>query len=187
MNEVTQSVEKECERRLVNLFNESHNWLLQSAKKVTKNREEAECLVSELYQYLHIKKNVKLWWGENSYNLLYCSKFLKCRYINKTKKLNRTTYVEDIWDTELDIPYDEEQDTAMQKAYDDVMVELKRLETTKLWPSAKIFSIYWMSDKTLDEVARDIKISKSTTFLAVRKIRKYLEQVIDNPFHDRIE
>jgi DNA-directed RNA polymerase specialized sigma24 family protein len=183
MNEVTQSIEMECERRLTNLHNESHNWLLQSAQRVTKNREEAEDLVSELYQYLHIKKNIKLWWGENSYNLLYCSKFLKCRYINKTKKLNRTTYVEDIWDTELDIPYDEEQDTAMQRAYDDVMNELKRLETTKMWPSAKIFSIYWMSDDTLDGVAKKIGISKSTTFLAVRKIRKYLEQVIDNPFN----
>ena len=184
MNEVTQSVERECERRLTNLHNESHNWLLQSAKRVTKNTEEAEDLVSELYQYLHIKKNVKLWWGENSYNLLYCSKFLKCRYINKTKKLNRTTYVEDIWDTEMDIPYDTEQDLAMQKAYDDVIQELKKLERTKMWASSKIFSLYWCSDKTLDKLAKEIGISKSTTFLAVKKVRVYLKEVIENPFNE---
>jgi hypothetical protein len=39
-----------------------------------------------------------------------------------------------------------------------------------------------MSDKTLDEVASDIGISKSTTFLAVKKIRKHLKSVIENPY-----
>ena len=37
------------------------------------------------------------------------------------------------------------------------------------------------SDKTLDEVASDTKISKSTVFLAVKKVRRYLKDVIDNP------
>ena len=53
-----------------------------------------------------------------------------------------------------------------------------------MWASSKIFQLYWMSDKTLDEVAKDIKISKSTTFLAVRKIRTYLKEVIKNPYED---
>jgi len=183
MNEVTASIQMECERRLNNLYNESHNWLIQSARKVTKNTEEAEDLVMELYEYLHIKCNVKLFWGKNSYNLFYCSKFLYSRYINKTKKLNRTTYVEEIFPYEMDIPYDTERDLAIQKAHDLVMQELNSLKITRMWPSAKIFELYWMSDKTLDEVARDIKISKSTTFLAVKKIRNYLKQVIENPFN----
>jgi DNA-directed RNA polymerase specialized sigma24 family protein len=183
MNEVTGSIQMECERRLKNLYNESHNWLIQSARKVTKNTEEAEDLVMELYEYLHIKCNVKLFWGKNSYNLFYCSKFLHSRYINKTKKLNRTTYVEEIFPYEMDIPYDTERDLAIQKAHDLVMQELNNLKVTRMWPSAKIFELYWMSDKTLDEVAKDIKISKSTTFLAVKKIRNYLKQVIEYPFN----
>ena len=39
--------------------------------------------------------------------------------------------------------------------------------------------------ETLDEVARDIKISKSTTFLAVKKIRRYLNEVIQNPYDEK--
>ena len=70
----------------------------------------------------------------------------------------------------------------MAEAYDEIMRELKRLEGTKMWPQSKLFQIYWFSDKTLDEVSKDIKISKSTTFLAVKKIRKYLEEAIKNPF-----
>ena len=175
-------LQKECERRLVVLYNESHNWLISAARKITKNTEEAEDMCSELYIYLHQKCNPKLFWGDNSYNLFYCSKFLHSRFINKTKKLNRITYVEDIWDTELDIPYDTEKDLEIQKAHELVLEELKHLEKTKMWASSKIFQLYWMSDKTLDEVAKDIKISKSTTFLAVRKIRTYLKEVIKNPY-----
>jgi DNA-directed RNA polymerase specialized sigma24 family protein len=184
MNEVTSSLNMECEKRLTNLYRESHQWLLQVAFNITKNTENAEDIVSELYEYLHKKKNTKLFWGENSYNLLYCSKFIKHRFINKTKKLNRTLLVEEIADTEVDIPYDEERDYKVQKAFDDVIIELKQLEKTKMWPQSKIFQLYWCSDKTLDEVAKDIKISKSTTFLAVKKVRKYLKEVIENPFNE---
>ena len=182
--EVTGSVDLECQRRLTNLYTESHKWLLQVAYKVTKHREQSEDIVSELYEYLHNKKNVKLFWGENSYNLLYCSKFIKHRWINKTKKTNRVTLVEEVKDAEMDIPYDEDKDRDMQMAYDNVMRELKHLEATRMWASSKIFQLYWMSDKTLEQVAKDIKISKSTTFLAVKKIRKYLEEVINNPFNE---
>ena len=174
----------ECERRLTNLYNESHNWLIGSAKKITKNVEEAEDLVQELYIYLHEKRNPKLFWGDNSYNLFYCYKFLASRFINKTKKLNRIVLVEDVWDTELDEEYDMDADIRIQTAHDEVISELKQLEKTRMWPQAKIFELYWMSDKTLDEVANDIKISKSTTFLAVRKIKNYLKEVINNPYND---
>jgi RNA polymerase sigma factor (sigma-70 family) len=172
----------ECERRLVGLFNESNNWLISSAKKITKNREEAEDLVQELYIYLHEKCNPKLFWGDNSYNIFYANKFLHSRFMNKTKKLNRTTYVEEVYDTQLDVPYDEEYDLRLQQAHEEVLDEIKRLKRTKSFASAMIWEMYWMSDDTLDEVAKKINISKSTTFLAVKKVRKYLEQVIENPF-----
>jgi DNA-directed RNA polymerase specialized sigma24 family protein len=181
-NELSGSLTMECERRLTNLFKESHKWLLQVAFKNTKNTENSECLVQELYEYLHLKQNPRLFWGENSYNLLYCSKFIKHRFINKTKKLNRTTYVEEVWDTEFDVPYDEDKDLQIQQAHQEVLNEVKRLKSTKMFASAMIWELYWCSDDTLDEVANKIKISKSTTFLAVKKVRKYLEQVIDNPF-----
>ncbi len=77
-----------------------------------------------------------------------------------------------------------EKDLAIQKAHDDVIGELKHLEKTRMWASSKIFQLYWMSDKTLDEVANDIGISKSTTFLAVKRIRKYLKEVINNPYNE---
>jgi hypothetical protein len=180
--EVTGSIQLECERRLINFYNQSYSTLIQIANKVTKHKESSEDIVMELMEYLHKQQNPKLWWGKDSYNIMYASKFIKHRYLNKTKKLNRISYVEELYSDEIDIPYDEERDILIERIHNEVLDELKRLETTKMWPQTKIFSLYWMSEDTLDEVARKIGISKSTTFLAVKKIRKYLEGVIQNPF-----
>jgi DNA-binding CsgD family transcriptional regulator len=40
-----------------------------------------------------------------------------------------------------------------------------------------------MSEDTLQETADKIGISKSTTFIAVKKIRKYLQNTIKSPFN----
>jgi len=178
----TGSIDIECSRRLSNLYIESHTWLIREAKKITKNKEEAEDLVQELFEYLHTKQNPKLWWGNTSYNLFYCNKFLHSRFMNKVRKLNRTTYVEVMPDREDDVPYDEERDLLLQRAHEQIVNQLKQLSITKQWPQAKIFELYWMSPDTLDEVSNKIGISKSTTFLAVKKIRKYLENTLDDPF-----
>jgi DNA-directed RNA polymerase specialized sigma24 family protein len=156
--------------------------LLNSANKVTRNKEESEDLVQELYIYLHEKCNPKLFWGKNSYNLFYASKFLHSRFINKTKKLNRISLVDEVWSNEIEIPYDIEYDERLQTAHDEVLNTIKQLKNTKQFASAMIWEMYYMSDDTLDEVANKIGISKSTTFLAVRKVRRILKEVIDNPF-----
>jgi RNA polymerase sigma factor (sigma-70 family) len=173
----------ECTKRLETLYVESHNWLLSMAKNVTRDKEDAEDLVQDLYIYLGEKCNPAIFWG-NSYNIMYCQQFLKHRWINKTKKNSKMVYKEEIYSDEVDIPYNEDKDIEIQKTFDSVIAELKHLETTKMWPQSKIFQLYWMSDKTLDEVAKDIKISKSTTFLAVKKIRAYLKEVINDPYKD---
>jgi DNA-directed RNA polymerase specialized sigma24 family protein len=180
----TGSYQCECDKRLTDLFNQHHNWLIKSANKITRHKQESECLVQELYQYLHEKCNPNLFGITTPYNLFYCSKFLHSRFINKTKKLNRTILVEDINNDNEDIPYDEDWDLLLQKTHEEVLNELKKLSTTRMWPAAKIFELYWMSEDTLDQTAKKIGISKSTCFLAVKKCRKYLEQVIENPFDE---
>ncbi len=174
----------ECNKRLETLYTDSHNWLFNMALSVTKDRDAADDLVQDLYLYLAEKCNPSIFWG-NSYNIMYCQTYLKCRYINKQKRNNKIVLKEEVYSDEVDIPYDEQRDLGIQKAFDDVMNELKHLETTKMWPASRIFQLYWMSDRTLDEVAKDIKISKSTTFLAVKKIRKYLKEVINDPYREQ--
>lgn len=174
-------LESECNRRLEVLYKTKHKWLLNEAKKLTKDREESEDLVQELYEYLHSKCNPKIFFGD-SYNIFYCNKFIHSRFMNKTKKLNKTILVDRIKDKPDDDMYDEEWDRKLECAHKEVLAELKNLERSKQWASAKIFSMYWLSTDTLDETAKKIGISKSTTFIAVKKIRKHLKNTIDNPF-----
>lgn len=178
---ITGSLCLECEERLSNLFIESHGWLVKHAKKLTKSQEESEDLVSDLYEYLHKKCNPKIFWG-TAYHMYYCYRFLESRWINKTKKLNRIVYQEEIITEDIVDEYDIELDQTLENAHKEVVDELQKLSGTKMWAPAKIFELYWMSDKTLDEVANDIKISKSTVFLSVKKIRKYMETTLNNPF-----
>lgn len=170
----------ECQNRLTNLYTESHHWLIKHSIKITKNREEAEDLVQELYEYLHQKCNPKIFWG-TAYHMFYCYRFLESRWINKVKKLNKVIYQPEIWSDAEYEEYNELWDRDVQKAHEDVIGELKRLSGTRMWAPAKIFELYWMSDDTLDEVAKKIGISKSTVYLSVRKIRRYLKEVIKNP------
>lgn len=181
MNEVTSSIACECARRLETLYRQSHTWLLQVSFNITKNTEESEDLVSDLFEYLHRKQNIKLFYL-NSYNLMYCMAFLKHRWINKTKKLNRITYVEDILTDSVDDVYDVDKDVAIMRAYDEVMSEIDRLKKTKHFAPAMLYEIYWGSDDTLQQVADKIGISKSTTFIHIKKIRQHLKKIIDNPF-----
>jgi DNA-directed RNA polymerase specialized sigma24 family protein len=182
-NTVTGSVLEECTKRLENLHKQSHTWLLQVSFNICKNTVESEDLVMELYEYLHKKQNTKIFYG-NSYNLIYCMHFIRHRWINKTKKLNRIKYQEDIYHDDPVEEYDIDKDLGMTKAYNDVMNEIERLKKTKHFAPAMIYEIYWLSDDTLQEVADKIGISKSTTFIAIKKIRKHLKQVIENPFND---
>jgi RNA polymerase sigma factor (sigma-70 family) len=169
----------EIRRRISNLHTQSYNDLIKVALRLTKSQPDAEELVSQLYEYLLNKSTPKLYWGE-SFNILYCNKFIYSKFINRVKRTKVHKSLDNV--NIIDEEYDMEFDQKLEEAHNEVMKELKRLERTKMWAPSKIFELYMMSEKTLDEVANDIGISKSTTFLSVKKIRTHLQNTINNPF-----
>jgi DNA-directed RNA polymerase specialized sigma24 family protein len=173
--------EKEFQQRLDYLYRDSHEKLVKYALKLTKCYNDAEDLVSDLYEYLILKQNPKIFWGKDSYNIRYCQRFLYTRFINKVKRGNKTQLL----DTSIDVEYEETNDNfewLMVDTHKSIVDELKRLQTTKKWAYARIFELYMNSDKTLEQIAEEIKISKSTTFLAVKKIKLHLREAIQNPY-----
>jgi DNA-directed RNA polymerase specialized sigma24 family protein len=181
-NELSSSMQISCNKRLENFYNDSSVWLHQVAYNITKNTEESEDLVADCWEYFIKKCNPKLYWKE-SYNRMYAMAFLKHRWINKVKKLNRVMYVADIVHDDPFEEYDYELDENVEKAHNEVMSEIKRLQRTRMWTSAKLYEMYWTSEDTLQELADKIGISKSTVFIGIKKVRKHLEKVIDNPFN----
>lgn len=176
------SYEEECDWRLENLYKESHIWLIQVATNTTRNTEHAQDMVSDLYLYLHKHRKKEIFWGK-SYNLMYCMRYIQSRWISKREKLNRYKLASSMMDYDEPMEeYDIDRDIAIMREYDKVKVELKRLEQTKLFPQAKLYELYWMSDDKIMDVAAKIHLSKSTVFTSIKKIRNHLKTILDNPF-----
>ena len=168
--------------RLDILYRKHNKWLMACAYNQSNDKQVSEDLVQDLYLYLHQKNNPKLYYRD-SFNLLYCHNFIKSRYINLIKRENKSVYLDDVTDVE-DTPYDVDYDLALQSSYDLIKEELNSLSKTKLWPSAKIYEMYAFCNVTMDELSNNIGISKSTTFLNIKKIKQHLKSKIDNPFKE---
>jgi DNA-directed RNA polymerase specialized sigma24 family protein len=173
-------VQSENTKRLDTLYKQSHNWLIAVSFNLCKDKETSDELVQELYLYLAEKCNPALWYL-NSFNLMYCHSFIRSRFFNKTKVDKRRATLSDDYD-EVDIEYNMDYDEKLENTYDNVVEELKRLEQTKLWAPSKLAQMYFFSDKTLEGLSKDIGISKSTTFLHVKKIKKHIKETLQNPF-----
>jgi len=180
------SIQIENGERLDRLYKNHHKWLLGASIKITKDREAAKEMISELYLYLAQKINPSIWYSD-SFNLQYCRLFIKTRWINKIKSDKRLCEFNHRHD-EIEEPYDVEFDTKLENAYTALVKELHDLEKTKMWASSKLAQLYFFNDDmTLDGLANNIKISKSTAFLNVKKIKVHLKNKLDNPFTNETE
>ena len=175
------SLDNEASWRLSNLCNESHIWLIQVATNITKHSQNAEDAVGDLYLYLANKPNRKVFWGK-SYNLIYCMRIIKTRFLNKAIKGNRIRFKGDMiaYDTP-DVEYDIDKDIQLMETWERVQSELTRLKSTKQFAPATIFEMYMMTDDKMMDVAKKIGISKSTTFSCIKKIKKHMQTQIPNP------
>jgi len=177
---------EETTKRLGVLYQKHHSWLIACAYNQSKDKRVSEDLVQELYLYLGTKRNPKLFYND-SFNLLYCHNFIRSRYINYIKRENKmvsfgssdVNYVE-----EADKPYNIMQDKQLHQTYDMIKQELDRLSKTKMWSSSKLYELYAFSELTMEELSKEIGLSKSTVFLNIKKIKEHLKEVINNPFNE---
>jgi DNA-binding transcriptional regulator GbsR (MarR family) len=115
---------------------------------------------------------------------MYCYRFIKSRFLNKIKRDKKIKYQADNpIDNRVDTEYDEEWDTKLEETYNDVVQELKQMEHTRNWASSKLYQLYAFDDEmTLEKLASEIKISKSTAFLNCKKTKIHLKNTLENPF-----
>lgn len=177
-----EEIQKENNRRLDILYRQKNDWLMASSYNITKDREAAQELVAELYTYIAERGNPNIWWGEDEYNMMYLYSFLKTRWINQIKVNNKNVRLSDTYDREDEV-YNEERDNRIQTCYDDIVEEINNLQKTKMWSSARLAELYFFTpDMTLDKLSKNIGISKSTSFLNIKKIKQHIRITKDNPF-----
>ena len=172
---------RELQKRLTILYQKHHSWLLSVAFNCARNEEIAQDLVQELYLYLGEKQNQKLYY-KDSFNLLYCYNFIKSRWINLIKRENKS--VHRVKDNRFEESYDINEDIRWEDALQQIKEHLKEIEKTNKFAAAKIFQLYHNGDFTMEELANEIGVSKSTIFLNVKQIKEHLKQNIKNPFHE---
>jgi len=173
-------IKEENKKRLDVLHRKHRTWLNGVAFKITRNKEETEDIISELYMYL-LEKGEKRHWFNESFNLMYCRSFIHTRYLNKIKRQSKFTTTDEFYE-EADEEYDYEWDKLLEQKYDEVIGELDKLNKTKMWSSALLFKIYMFNDFTMSEVSESVGVSRSTVFLNNKKIKQFLKQKIQNPF-----
>jgi DNA-directed RNA polymerase specialized sigma24 family protein len=178
-------------KRLETLYLKHHKWLSKCAYNICKDSYDSEELVSQLYVYLAEKQKTSVYYAD-SFNLMYCRAFLSSRYLNKVKRSDKIMYVEnpfDYNDKEKDLLNIENEthrnqlNNEVDESYDKVIEEINKLKNnTKMWSSAQIYEYYAFGDCTLDQLATQLKLSKSTVFLAVKKVKSHLKKNVKNPF-----
>jgi len=176
------SLHIEINRRLGVLYTQHHSWLTAVAYNKSKDKQLSQDLVQDLYVYLGEKQNPKIFFND-SFNLLYCYNFISSRFINYIKRENKTTYQNE-WTDKPDNVYNIDEDKRLELAYDSMKKELDRLKSSRMWSSAKLYELYAFSDLTMEELSKEVGISKSTVFLNVKKIKEHLKDLIDNPFNN---
>ena len=179
---VSGSLDYEVHHRLEVLYNKHHKWLMAAAKNISKDKEIAEDLVSELYIYLAEKKNEKVFYAD-SWNLIYCRSFLRTRFINGKKRDNKMSRLSESYDR-VEEPYDEELDRRVDREYQRLIEEIGNLKRLPGWSAAMLFEMYFFSDKSMDELAGDIGLSKSTVFLNTKRVKGHMKSVLKNPFKE---
>ena len=172
-------LQTEVTKRLEVLYRNHHDWLRSVSYNLCKDSDVSDDLIQELYLYLGEKQNPKLFFLD-SFNLKYCHLFLSSRWTNLIKRENKKDYPTK-WKDTSDEVYNEGWDDELERFENDVRDELNRLRTTGMWSSAKLYEMYQFSDKTMEELSTDVGISKSTTFLNVKKIKQHLQEVIKRP------
>jgi DNA-directed RNA polymerase specialized sigma24 family protein len=170
----------EITKRLTILYNNHHTWLSSVAWNLTKNQNDCDDLVGELYLYLGEKRNEDLFY-KDSFNLKYCQMFISSRFYNK-KNRDKKMVVTDVLTEDMDNEYDYDEDNRLEEAWGALKQELNELKTTNMWSSAQLYEMYQFQNLTLEQLSEKIGISKSTTFINIKKIKEHLKNKLNNPF-----
>ena len=170
----------ENNKRLEVLYKKHDKWLRQVSWNICKDKNMVDDLVAELYLYLAEKKNEKIYYLD-SFNLQYCRSFISSRFINRIKIENKFT--NEVDDNRLEDDYDTQFDKGVDNTLQQIKTFLKQKQKGPKWVSAKIAELYYFGDKkTIEGLADEIGVSKSTIFLHIKSVRNEIKDNFDNPF-----
>jgi DNA-directed RNA polymerase specialized sigma24 family protein len=156
-------------------YKKHHNWLSQVAYNFTKNKDNAEELVQNLYLKLMELKDVNKILYNNDINLFYTYKMLRSIYLNGLKKQTPTLPLDDdLYNLPTD-SYSYEADNMFEK-----MIELANEALDKAyWFDAQLLRTYIEEEHSIQSLHDATGISNSTIFTSMKKTKLYIREYVN--------
>jgi DNA-directed RNA polymerase specialized sigma24 family protein len=161
---------------ITRLYTKSHIWLTKCAYNFTKNEEQAEELLQEVYLYLLEMPNIeKIIFNKTELNLLYIYRIIKTRYLKSISKNNTIGITEDV-----DCPsddYDYIADADFERTLAIVQHELSD-SGSLYWFDKRLLQVYIDDDHSLTSLSEATKISRSACWNSISKTKKHLKNKV---------
>jgi RNA polymerase sigma factor (sigma-70 family) len=165
--------------KLIEDFIKNHNsWLYAVCFNLTKDRNDADDLIQETYTRLLELPESKIEairFGESDLNTFYVYRMIKNYYINqgKAKKESYTdteVYGNDA-DDDTNLQFEDDYEALMNKIEGE-MNDLKKNSETYF--DVMLLDVYLKEGHSIDSLAKHTKISRSTIFTSLKRVRTYL-------------
>ena len=165
--------------KLIEDFIKNHNsWLYAVCFNLTKDRNDADDLLQETYTRLLELPEAKIEairFGENDLNTYFMYRMIKNYFINQTKSKKESYTDTEVYgndaDNDTNLQFEDDYDALMGK----IEGELDSMEKdSSKWFDARLLKVYLEEGHSIDSLAKQTNISRSTIFTSLKRVRTYL-------------
>jgi RNA polymerase sigma factor (sigma-70 family) len=165
--------------KLIEDFIKNHNsWLYAVCFNLTKDRNDADDLLQETYTRLLSLPDTKIEsirFGENDLNTYFVYLMAKNYFINQNKAKKESYTDTEIYGNNADKDTDYAFEEANKLLIDKINEELDSMEKdSSRWFDAKLLKVYLEENHSIDSLAKQTNISRSTIFTSLKRVRTYL-------------
>lgn len=166
---------KERNNIITNLYNTQHKWLLACAFNLTKNQEDAEELVQQLYLQLMEMNNLdKIIYQGDSLNQYYLYKIIKSLFIKSTKVESHSTITPAIEDTYEGDDFMEDDGGIEHRIQGYIHDALQNLP----WFDVRLWEVYSNEKHSIVSLHKATKISTSTIWSSQQQLKKFVKAYV---------
>ena len=166
---------KERNDLITHLYNTQHKWLLACAFNLTKNQDDAEELVQQLYLQLMEMNNLnKIIYQGDSLNQYYLYKIIKSLFIKSTKVESHsaiTPVIEDTYEGDDFIENDGGIEHRVQGYIHDALQNLP-------WFDVRLWEVYSNEKHSIVSLHNATNISTSTIWSSQQKLKRFVKEYV---------
>ena len=177
---------------MLEILTKRHKEWINMARSICKNNFLADDLVQEMYLRLNkyvdkpekILKNGEI----NPYFIYITLRNLFYDYKRKEREENPKNFTDTedgfLLNSFIQDPEQDRHNEAMEIAYERIYNSIDNEVSTWHWYDQKLFKLYYYSNKSLRDIAKDTKISLTSIYNSCKNYRRIIEQKFKEDIED---